>query len=147
MSMGSAQLRQGSMLGAGCDPALNARRPQQECIPNGTHAAIVACAEYQGRQAMEKPFEQDPVSSTLTYNRPCTTSQGVSFSSFKRENRTYLTFELNGEEEASRFMAAFGSQDPDFVFELLRQAVNTNTRIAICRRAKHQIYDVSHQGS
>ena len=74
---------------------------------------------------MEKPFEQDPVPRTLQYNRPCTTSQGVSFSSFKRENRTDLTFELNGEEETSRFIEAFGSQDPDFVFELLRQVANT----------------------
>jgi hypothetical protein len=49
----------------------------------------------------------------------------VSFSSIKRENRTDLTFELNGEEETSRFMEAFGSRDPDFVFELLRQVANT----------------------
>jgi hypothetical protein len=74
---------------------------------------------------MEKPFEQDPDPGTLNYNRPCTTSQGVSFSSVKRENRTYLTFELNGEEETSQFMKAFGSQDPDFVFELIRQVANT----------------------
>ena len=81
---------------------------------------------------MEKPFEQDPVPETLKYNRPCTTSQGVSFSSIKRENRTDLTFELNGEEETSRFIEAFGSQDPDFVFELLRQVANTtpNSRFA-----------------
>jgi hypothetical protein len=52
-------------------------------------------------------------------------SQGVSFSSIKRGNRTDLTFEFNGEEETSRFMEAFGSQDPDFVFELIRQVVNT----------------------
>jgi hypothetical protein len=74
---------------------------------------------------MEKPFEQDPVPTTLKYNRPCTTSQGLSFSSIKRENRTDLTFNLNGEEETSRFMEAFGSQDPDFVFELVRQVANT----------------------
>jgi hypothetical protein len=81
---------------------------------------------------MEKPFEQEPVPSTLNYNRPCTTSQGVSFSSVKRENRTDLTFELNGEEETSRFTEAFGSRDPDFVFELLRQVANTtaNSRFA-----------------
>jgi hypothetical protein len=82
------------------------------------------CAEYQGRQAMEKPFEQDPVPSTFTYNRTCTTSQGVSFSSVKRENKTYLTFQLN-EEGISRFTESFGSRDPDFVFELLRQVANT----------------------
>ena len=76
---------------------------------------------------MEKPFEQDPVPETLKYNRPCTTSQGVSFSSIKRGNRTDLTFELNGEEETSRFLEAFGSQDPDFVFELLRQVANTTS--------------------
>jgi hypothetical protein len=74
---------------------------------------------------MEKPLEQDSVPGTLNYNRPCTTSQGVSFSSSKRENRTNLTFELSGEEETSRFMEAFGSRDPDFVFELLRQVANT----------------------
>ena len=82
---------------------------------------------------MENPFEQqDPVSRTLKYNRPCTTSQGVSFLSFKRQNRTDLTFELNGQKEVSRFMETFGSQDPDFVFELLRQVANTtpNSRFA-----------------
>jgi hypothetical protein len=97
------------------------------------HAAIVACAaENRGRHAMEEPFEKDPVPSTLNHNRPCTMSQGVSFSSIKCKNRTDLTFELNGEEQTSRFMAAFGSQDPDFVFELLRQVANTtpNSRFA-----------------
>jgi hypothetical protein len=73
---------------------------------------------------MENPFEQDP--GTPEYNRPCTTSQGVSFSSVKRENRTDLTFFLSGEEETARFMEAFGSQDPDFVFELLRQVANSD---------------------
>jgi len=76
---------------------------------------------------MEKPFEQDAVPRTLEYNRPCTTSLGVSFSAVKRENRTYLTFNLNGQEGRSRFMEAFGSQDPDFVFELLRQVANTTS--------------------
>jgi hypothetical protein len=76
---------------------------------------------------MEKPFEQHPEMSALNYNRPCTTSQGMSFSSVKRGNRTDLTFYLNGEEETSRFMKAFGSQDPDFVFELLRQVANTTS--------------------
>jgi hypothetical protein len=56
---------------------------------------------------MEKPFEQDPVPRALDDNRPCTTSQGVRFSSSKRENKTDLTFELN-EEQTSWFMAAFG---------------------------------------
>jgi hypothetical protein len=81
---------------------------------------------------MEKPFEQDPDPGALNYNRPCTTSQGVSFSSIKRENRTDLTFELNGEEETSRFTESFGSHDPDFVFELIRQVANTtpNSRSA-----------------
>jgi hypothetical protein len=73
---------------------------------------------------MEKPFEQHPETSALNYNRPCTTSQGVSFSSVKRGNRTDLTFYLN---ENSRFMKAFGSQDPDFVFELIRQVANTTS--------------------
>jgi len=76
---------------------------------------------------MEKPIEQDPVPSTLNDNRPCTTSQGVSFWSVKRQNRTDLTFQLSGEEETSRFFEAFGSQDPDFVFELLRQVANTTS--------------------
>jgi hypothetical protein len=77
---------------------------------------------------MENPFERDPVPRTLEDERPCTTSQGGS----KRDNRTDLTFHLNGEEETSQFMAAFGSQDPDFVFELLRQVANTtpNSRFA-----------------
>ena len=51
--------------------------------------------------------------------------QGVSFSSVKRGNRTDLTFEFNSEEETSRFTGSFGSLDPDFVFELLRQVANT----------------------
>jgi hypothetical protein len=51
----------------------------------------------------------------------------VSFSAVKRENRTNLTFYLNGEEETSPFMEAFGSQDPDFVFELPRQVANTTS--------------------
>jgi hypothetical protein len=118
MSVGSAPLRRGSMLGP---------------------------AEYRGRKAMEEPFEKDPVPSTLNHNRPCTTSQGVSFSSTKRGNRTDVTFYLNGEEETSRFIEAFGSQDPDFVFELLRQVANTNSRFA--DEQEHQIYDVSHQRS
>jgi hypothetical protein len=81
---------------------------------------------------MENPFERNPVPRTLEDERPSTTSQGVSFSSGKRDNRTDLTFHLNGEEETSQFMAAFGSQDPDFVFELLRQVANTtpNSRFA-----------------
>ena len=54
---------------------------------------------------MEKPFEQDP--GTFNYHRPSTTSQGVSFSSVKRENRTDLTFLFNGEEESSRFTESF----------------------------------------
>jgi hypothetical protein len=74
---------------------------------------------------MEKTFEQDPVPITLDHNRPWTTSQGVSFSSVKRENRIDLTFYFNGEEETSQFTKSFGSQDPDFVFELIRQVANT----------------------
>jgi hypothetical protein len=81
---------------------------------------------------MEKPFEQDPDPGIFNYNRHCTTSQGVSFSSVKRENRTDLTFFFNAEEETSRFIESFGSRDPDFVFELLRQVANTtpNSRSA-----------------
>ena len=81
---------------------------------------------------MEKPFEQDPDPGIFNYNRHCTTSQGVSFSSVKRENRTDLTFLFNGEEESSRFTESFGSRDPDFVFALLRQVANTtpNSRSA-----------------
>jgi hypothetical protein len=59
------------------------------------------------------------------YNRPWKTSKGVSFSSVKRENRTDITFEFNGKEETSRFIETFGSEDPDFVFELIRQVANT----------------------
>src|SRR5436305_1325063 len=81
---------------------------------------------------MDKPFDQGPIPNSLEENQPCTTSQGVRFSSVKRANRTDLTFELNDEEQTSQFMAAFGSQDPDFVFELVRQAANTtrNSRFA-----------------
>jgi hypothetical protein len=81
---------------------------------------------------MEKTFEKDPYLETLNYNRPCTTSQGVGFSSVKRQNRTDLTFYLNGEEETARFTEAFGSRDPDFVFELIRQVANatSNSRFA-----------------
>jgi hypothetical protein len=74
---------------------------------------------------MDKPSEQDPIPRTLKDNQPCATSQGVSFSSVKRGNRTDLTFYLDGGAESSQFMEAFGSQDPDFVFELLRQVANT----------------------
>jgi hypothetical protein len=61
----------------------------------------------------------------------------VSFSSIKRENRTDLTFNLNGEEETSRFMEAFGSQDPDFVFELVRQQYNPQFTIFPTSRASN----------
>jgi hypothetical protein len=57
----------------------------------------------------------------------------VRFSSGKRENTTYLTFQLSTEEQTSEFMAAFGaSKDPDFVFELIRQVANAtpNSRYA-----------------
>jgi hypothetical protein len=81
---------------------------------------------------MEQTFEQDPIPTTSNHNRPCTTGQGVSFSSVKYGNRTDLSFKLTCEEQTSQFMAAFGSQDPDFVFELLRQVANTtpNSRFA-----------------
>ncbi len=89
---------------------------------------------------MEKLFEQVSVPRTKD-NQPCTTSQGVSFSSVKRENRTDLTFFLEGGEETSRFMEAFGSQDPDFVFELLRQMANTtaNSRFSDPQAIKFMI--------
>jgi hypothetical protein len=64
---------------------------------------------------MEEPFEQD---------RLPRTSQGVSFSSCKRGSRTDLTFHLSGAEQTARFMQEFGSQDPDFVFELVHQVAN-----------------------
>jgi hypothetical protein len=86
---------------------------------------IVRAAKLKEDRPVDKPFEQDAIPRTLKDNEPCTTSQGVSFSSIKRENRTDLTFYLDGGAESSRFIEAFGSQDPDFVYELLRQVANT----------------------
>jgi len=64
---------------------------------------------------MEEPFEQD---------RLPRTSQDVTFSAAKRETRTDLTFHLSDAEQTARFLQEFGSQDPDFVFELVRQVAN-----------------------
>jgi hypothetical protein len=80
-----------------------------------------------GKPIRTGPRPEDIGGRAALHNEP-----DVSFSSGKGDNGTDLTFHLNGEEETSRFTAAFGSQDPDFVFELLRQVANTtpNSRFA-----------------
>jgi hypothetical protein len=112
--IGSAAARRD--IDAAGPPALNARSTATAHIPKSGHAAIVAgAADQQGRQAMEEPFEQD---------RLPRTGQGLTFSAVKRENRTELTFHLSDAEQTARFLQEFGSQDPDFVFELVRQVAN-----------------------
>jgi hypothetical protein len=111
--IGSAAARHD--IGAAGAPALNGSTATAHIAKSG-HAAIVAgAADQQGRQVMEESSQQ--------HCQP-RTSHGVTFSAAKRESRTELTFHLSDAEQTARFLQEFGSQDPDFVFGLVRQVAN-----------------------
>lgn len=65
--------------------------------------------------------------------QPCveTIIQGLPVTLLKRENQTSFTFKPTGqpgEISEAQFMAAYGSQDPDFVYGLIGQLANVGSK-------------------
>jgi hypothetical protein len=56
-----------------------------------------------------------------------TTIQGRRVTIVKHKNKTYFTFWSSEDTSEANFMAAYGSQDPDFVYGLLRQLANVGS--------------------
>jgi hypothetical protein len=83
-------------------------------------------------KSMDKMTEHEKYEA-LENSKRCvqTTTQGVKVVLLKDDQTTTFTFTFTGqpgEITQEEFMAAYGSQDPDFVYGLIRQLANATSQ-------------------
>jgi hypothetical protein len=98
----------------------NSRRKLSEDVRDKS-ASLTQTQQQQKEENSLEPRSPIPVVNT--------TIQGWPVTLHKYKGHTMLTFVSAEPPDQAKFMAAYGSQDPDFVFGLIRQLANVTPRI------------------